>query len=93
MVTGPSGEVGPAVEAGGTAPLDGDDGVFVNALESIIDRALKRHPRGERFVYGIHQEIDPAVAEVIERRYREVGWSKVTVRPGATGAYLVVLTP
>lgn len=92
MVTGPGGEQLP--RSGEPEPeLSGEDADFARGLESIIDRALKRHPAGDRFVYGIHQELNPSVAEHIRRRYRAVGWSEVTIKPGATGAYLLILTP
>lgn len=66
---------------------------LANGLAAVIDRALVRHPAGETFVYGIHQEIAPAVVEHLRSRYLATGWRRVTLRQGATGAYMLVLTP
>lgn len=76
--------------AGGTAAelLD-----FVRGLEGIIDRALQAHPRGDTFVYGIYQEMDPAVAELLTRRYLGAGWSEARLKPTLTGAATLILVP
>ena len=66
---------------------------FLRGLEGIVDRALERHRRGESFVYGIHQELDPPVMEFLVRRYRAAGWAEVVLKPGMTGAFSLVLVP
>lgn len=71
----------------------GEEAVLAAGLAGVIDRALTRHPRGDTFVYGIHQEISPAVVERLRQRYVSSGWSRVTLRAGATGAYMLILTP
>ena len=62
-------------------------------LEKIIDRTLEGHRRGEPFVYGIHQALEPRVADCLLRRYREAGWAEAEIIPGATGAATLVLSP
>lgn len=66
---------------------------FARGLEGIIDRALQRHRPGESFVYGIHQELDPPVADLLVRRYTAAGWSEARLKPGLTGAPTLVLVP
>ena len=73
--------------------LDGEDAALAEGLAGVIDRALERHPPGETFVYGIHQHVAPAVFERLRRRYLAAGWAGVTVREGATGGHLLILTP
>jgi hypothetical protein len=91
MARGPDGTL--REPAAAEPALDGDEAAFAAALERIVDRALERHPAGSRFVYGIHQELTPATGRLLAERYRSAGWRDVTLRPGATGAYLLVLTP
>lgn len=66
---------------------------LARGLAGVIDRALERHPAGETFVYGIHQKVAPGVLEFLRRHYVAAGWSRVTLREGATGTHLLVLTP
>ena len=68
-------------------------GMAVPGLCGVIDRALERHPRGETFVYGIHQKVAPGVLESLKRHYVGSGWSSVALREGATGSHLLVLAP
>ena len=68
-----------------------DDLALADGLAAVIDRALARHPAGETFVYGIHQELSPAALEHLRARYLEAGWREVALREGATGAHLLVL--
>jgi hypothetical protein len=89
MARGPDGNVLDP----GPIPSAGEELALAIGLEKIIDRAMARLGSGERFVYGIHQELPPAVAEHIVRRYREAGWSDVRLKPGETGAWLLVLQP
>ena len=83
MALGPDGET--------TLPPP-EDG-FVRGLEGTIDRALLRHPRGETFLYGILQELDPRAAALLVERYRVAGWGEVALREGLTGAYNLLLIP
>lgn len=75
-----------------SSPAD-DPGGFVRGLEGTIDRALERHPRGETFLYGIHQELDAATGALLVERYRAAGWSEVHLREGLTGAFNLILIP
>ena len=77
-------------EAGGLNRMEHE---LAYGLEKIIDRAMDSHRWGDAFVYGIHQALSPRMMEVIRRRYREAGWSEVSLREGATGAYMLVLHP
>jgi hypothetical protein len=70
-----------------------EDAALAKGLAAVIDRALARHPRNETFVYGIHQELAPGVAECLRAHYVDAGWTGVTLREGASGAYLLVLRP
>lgn len=70
-----------------------DDFAFLRGLEAAIDRALEGHRPGESFVYGIHQELSDDVAGALEARYRAAGWREVRIRPGETGAHILVLVP
>lgn len=89
MAVGPDGATTiPAPEETG-----GEAAAFVRGLEGTIDRALLRHPRGETFLYGIHQELDPRMAALLVERYRAAGWSAVELREGLTGAYNLILIP
>lgn len=67
--------------------------VLADGLAGVIDRSLERHPPGEIFVYGIHQHVGPGVLERLRERYQAAGWGKVTLREGATGTHLLILTP
>lgn len=71
----------------------GEDITLADGLAGVIDRALERHPAGETFVYGIHQHVGPGVLESLREHYLSAGWRGVTLREGATGAHLLVLTP
>lgn len=71
--------------------VSGDDQAFLEGLEAAIDAALKRVPRGERLVYGIHQELSARMGERLAERYRSVGWADVRILPGATGGTTVVI--
>ena len=73
--------------------MDGENAALADGLAGVIDRALARHPPGETFVYGIHQHVGPAVFERLRQRYLAAGWAGVTIREGATGAHLLILTP
>lgn len=73
--------------------LAAGDFAFLLGLEAAIDGALDGHRPGESFVYGIHQEMPAGVAEALEARYRAAGWSEARVKPGETGAHVVVLVP
>ena len=77
----------------GCEELTAEERGFAEGLEGVIDRALQRLPPGERFVYGIHQGLPPAVAECIVRRYLAAGWSVARITPGATGASTLLLAP
>lgn len=70
-----------------------EEAALANGLAGVIDRALARHPPDETFVYGIHQQVAAGVLERLRQHYAAAGWSRVTLREGATGAYLLVLTP
>ena len=88
--------LGPGGLAGSTAPceeLDGEERAFLQGLEGVIDRALRGVRPGERFVYGIHQELAPRIAACLLRRYREAGWAEAEMLPGETGAATLVLSP
>ena len=88
--------IGPGGAAGSPAPcaeLGADESAFVQGLEGVIDRALRGVRPGERFVYGIHQELEPRIAECLLRRYREAGWAEAEILPGATGAATLILAP
>jgi hypothetical protein len=91
MARGPDGRMLP--EGVADSSLEGEDGIFAASLERIVDQALVRHPAGGRFMYGIHQDLPPGVAELLSKRYRSVGWREVAIRPGATGAHILLLTP
>ena len=67
------------------------DPSFADGLAAVIDRALARHPAGETFVYGIHQELSPEALDRLRERYQADGWREVSLRAGATGSYLLVL--
>jgi hypothetical protein len=90
MAIGPGGSGG---AIGQCAELSAEDAAFVQGLEGVIDRALRGVRPGERFVYGIHQELAPAIAECVVRRYLAAGWAEATILPGATGAATLVLAP
>ena len=88
--------IGPGGAPASPAPCDelsAEERAFVQGLEGVIDRALRGVRAGERFVYGIHQELDPRLADCLLRRYREAGWAEAEVFPGATGAATLVLAP
>ena len=70
-----------------------EDLVLADGLAAVIDKALERHPRGETFVYGIHQGLSPGALERLREHYEAAGWSGVSLREGATGAHLLVLRP
>lgn len=88
-----------AIGPGGTAPTplppsdDEEAAGFLRGLEGIIDRALRNHPPGDTFVYGIHQDIAAEQLEPLLERYRAAGWGEAKLRPGLTGAVLLVLVP
>jgi hypothetical protein len=90
MAIGPAGATGSAAAC---AELDAEEAAFVAGLEGVIDRALRGLRPGERFVYGIHQELAPRIADCLLRRYREAGWGEARILPGATGAATLVLAP
>lgn len=90
MALGPGGERNEGEAAAGPA---GEELRFAQGLEAMIDRALERHPRGRTFVYGIHQELSGPTLEYLRARFVAAGWAGVDLREGATGAYLLVLTP
>jgi hypothetical protein len=90
MAIGPGGV---AVASPDCPGLGVEDLAFVRGLEGVIDRALRGVRPGERFVYGIHQELAPQIAECVVRRYLAAGWSEAVVLPGATGAATLVLAP
>lgn len=90
MAVGPDGKAAAAAPCG---ELAAEEMAFVQGLEGVIDRALRGVPRGERFVYGIHQELAPAIGECLVRRYLEAGWREARILPGATGAATLVLAP
>ena len=73
--------------------LTPEERAFASGLEGVIDRALLRLPAGDRFVYGIHQGLPPAVGDCLVRRYLAAGWSGARITPGATGASTLVLSP
>jgi hypothetical protein len=75
------------------AGLSADEQAFLSGLEGVLDRAIAKLRPGERFVFGVHQELPPAVAECLVRRYREAGWAEVELIPGETGAYTLLLEP
>jgi hypothetical protein len=88
--------VGPGGTGAASAPceeLSAEEAAFVQGLEGVIDRALRGVRPGERFVYGIHQELAAPIARCVERRYLEAGWAEARVLPGATGAATLVLAP
>jgi hypothetical protein len=88
--------MGPGGTAASPAPcaeLGADERAFVQGLEGVIDRALRGIRPGERFVYGIHQALEPRIADCLLRRYREAGWADAEILPGATGAATLVLAP
>ena len=70
-----------------------EETALAKGLAAVIDRALARHPRNETFVYGIHQELAPGVAERLREHYVAAGYTGVSLREGASGAYLLVLRP
>lgn len=70
-----------------------EEAALANGLAAVIDRAVARHPRSETFVYGIHQELAPGVAAHLRAHYLDAGWTSVSLREGASGAYLLVLRP
>ena len=75
------------------AELTAEEAAFVRGLEGMIDRALRGVRPGERFVYGIHQELTAPIARCVERRYLDAGWAEARVLSGATGASTLVLAP
>ena len=88
--------IGPGGAAASPAPcaeMGDDERAFVQGLEGVIDRALRGLRPGERFVNGIHQALEPRVADCLLRRYREAGWAEAEIIPGATGAATLVLSP
>ena len=70
-----------------------EETALAKGLAAVIDRALARHPPNETFVYGIHQELAPGVAAGLREHYVAAGWTGVSLREGASGAYLLVLRP
>lgn len=90
MAVGPGGAGGAAAPCAG---LGAEEVAFVLGLEGVIDRALRGVRPGERFVYGIHQELAAPLARCLEQRYLEAGWAEARVLPGATGAATLVLAP
>jgi hypothetical protein len=91
MARGPDGSL-LADDAAG-ASLVGDDLAFATGLEKIIDRAMQRLAPGDRFVYGIHQELSPGIMAHLRARYRAAGWSDVVLRTGETGTCMLILHP
>jgi hypothetical protein len=88
--------VGPAGSGSAAEPcveLSAEETAFVLGLEGVIDRALRGVRPGERFVYGIHQELAAPIAGCIVRRYLAAGWAEARILPGATGAATLVLVP
>lgn len=90
MARGPDGTVAPSLTCD---ELTAEERGFAAGLEGVIDRALQRLPRGDRFVYGIHQGLPAGVADCIVRRYLAAGWSVARITPGATGASTLLLDP
>ena len=90
MARGPDGAVANPLPCEALTP---DERAFAAGLEGVIDRALLRLPPGDRFVYGIHQGLPPAVGDCLVRRYLAAGWSSARITPGATGASTLVLSP
>ncbi len=66
---------------------------FLVGLEKIIDGAMETLPRGDAFVYGIHQSISPGMVQVLTRRYLAAGWREADLSEGETGAFDVYLRP
>lgn len=93
MAAGPDGKTLEPADAAGGAGGEAEVVAFVRGLEGTIDRALLRHPRGETFLYGIHQGLDPRMAALLVDRYRRAGWSGVELREGLTGALNLILIP
>jgi hypothetical protein len=81
-------ELGPDTEKLNRMELE-----LASGLEKVIDGVLRGHRRGTPFVYGIHQSLSPAMMRALERRYREAGWKEAVIRPGETGASIMILTP
>jgi hypothetical protein len=73
--------------------LTADESGFIQGLEGVIDRALQGVRPGERFVYGIHDQLAPRIAECLVRRYLAAGWAEAMLLPGATGSAMLVLAP
>jgi len=69
-----------------------EEAALADGLAAVIDRMLERHPAGDTFLYGIHQTISPGMLTYLRRHFRRAGWAQVTVREGATGAHLLVLS-
>ena len=89
MALSPEGELAAKGTAYDRLPADGR--VFLEGLEAAIDAVLRRVPRGERLVYGIHQELSEEMGESLAERYRSAGWGDVRLLPGATGAMTLVI--
>lgn len=71
----------------------GEDVALADGLAGVIDRVLERHPAGETFVYGIHQQVGSGTLARLRERYLAAGWGRVEVREGATGGHLLILSP
>jgi hypothetical protein len=87
---------GPDGSAAASAPCEAltpEEAGFLQGLEGVIDRALQGARPGERFVYGIHDQLAPRIAECVVRRYLSAGWSEARILPGATGSAMLLLAP
>jgi hypothetical protein len=90
MARGPEGDL---PEGTACAGLSADEQAFLTGFEGVLDRALVRLRPGERFVFGVHQELPAAVAECLVQRYRAAGWTGVELIPGETGGCTLLLEP
>lgn len=93
MAVGPDGARLAAPTAEELAALGEEQVGFLRGLEGILDRALSGHRPGESFVYGIYQELEPAVVDFLVRRYTAAGWGEVKLKEGLTGAFTLILIP
>jgi hypothetical protein len=93
MARGPDGFSLPTGLQPETEKLNRMEFGLASGLEQVIDSVLRGHRHGTRFVYGIHQALSPGMMRALERRYRETGWMKAVIRPGETGASMMILSP
>ena len=80
---------------GDQPPLTEQELRVVNDVERELDDAIRHEPAGSKviFLWRAESPLRPAQIRVLERKYRDAGWSKVSVAPTAGGACVITLLP